>query len=63
VRWNAIYNMNVGEFQSHTGGVFYNHPCYYMSLQYRRDNAIKNDYVGTTTFQFKIGMAIDGVQY
>ena len=55
--------MNAGEFQSHTGGVFYNHPCYYMSLQYRRDNAIKNDYVGTTTFQFKIGMAIDGVQY
>lgn len=63
VRWNAIYNMDIGEFQSHTGGVFYNHPCYYMSVQYRRDNAIKQDYVGTTTFQFKIGMAIDGVQY
>ncbi|MBQ1997196.1 MAG: LPS-assembly protein LptD [Alphaproteobacteria bacterium] len=63
LRWNAIYNMDIGSFQSHTGGVFYNHPCYYMSLQYRRDNAIKQDYVGTTTFQFKIGMAIDGVQY
>ena len=63
LRWNAIYNMNFGEFRSHTGGVFYNHPCYYMSVQYRRDNAIKQDYVGTTTFQFKIGMAIDGVQY
>ncbi|MBR4891637.1 MAG: LPS-assembly protein LptD [Alphaproteobacteria bacterium] len=63
LRWNAIYNMNFGEFRSHTGGVFYNHPCYYMSVQYRRDNAVKQDYVGTTTFQFKIGMAIDGVQY
>ena len=63
LRWNAIYNMDIGSFQSHTGGVFYNHPCYYMSLQYRRENAIKQDYVGTTTFQFKIGMAIDGVQY
>lgn len=63
LRWNAIYNMDVGDFRSHTGGLFYNHPCYYMSVQYRRDNAIKQDYVGTTTFQFKIGMAIDGVQY
>jgi len=63
VQWSGIYNMTVGEFNSHTGGLFYNHPCYYLSLQYRRDNSKKDDYVGTTTFQFKFGMTIDGQKY
>ena len=63
VRWSAIYNMEMGEFQRHTGGFFYSHPCYYLSVQYRRDNTIKEDYVGTTTFQFRFGMAINGQQY
>lgn len=63
VRWNAIYNMEEGLFQRHAGGFFYNHPCYYLSVEYRHDNAIKEDYVGTTTFQFKFGMAINGQQY
>ena len=55
--------MTTGAFQRHTGGVFYTHPCYYMSMEYRRDNAVKGDYVGTTTFQFRIGMSINGQQY
>jgi len=63
LRWNAIYNMELGAFQRHTGGFFYNHPCYYLSIEYRRDNAVKEDYVGTTTFQFRFGMAIEGQQY
>ena len=63
VRFNAIYNMTYGQFQRHTGGLFYNHPCYYLSVEYRRDNAIKEDYVGTTTFQFRFGMSIDGQRY
>ena len=63
VRFNSIYNMTTGAFQRHTGGVFYTHPCYYMSMEYRRDNAAKGDYVGTTTFQFRIGMSINGQQY
>lgn len=63
LRWNAIYNMTQGQFMRHTGGVFYNHPCYYLSVQYRHDNAIKEDYVGNTTFQFKFGMAINGQRY
>ncbi len=63
VRFNAIYNMTYGHFQRHTGGIFYNHPCYYLSLEYRHDNAIKEDYVGNTTFQFKFGMSIDGQRY
>ena len=63
MRWSAIYNMEIGQFQRHTGGFFYTHPCYYLSVEYRRDNAIKEDYVGTTTFQFRFGMAIDGQQY
>lgn len=63
MRWNAIYNLEENLFQRHTGGFFYNHPCYYLSVEYRHDNAIKEDYVGTTTFQFRFGMAINGQQY
>jgi len=62
-RFNAIYNLTYGHFQRHTGGLFYTHPCYYLSVEYRRDNAIKEDYVGNTTFQFRFGMSIDGQQY
>lgn len=66
-RWslgfNAIYNMTYGAFHRHSGTLFYNHPCYYMSFGYRRDNAVKEDYVGTTTFQFRIGMSIEGQHY
>ncbi len=63
MRFNSIYNMTYGDFLRHTGGLFYEHPCYYMSLEYRRDNAIKDDYVGNTTFQFRFGMSIDGQHY
>lgn len=63
VGFNAIYNGTLGQFQRHTGGIFYEHPCYYMSLQYRRDNTIKEDYVGNTTFQFRLGMSIQGQHY
>ncbi|MBD5400563.1 LPS-assembly protein LptD [bacterium] len=63
VQWNGIYNLTDSGFHSHTGGLFYNHPCYYMSAQYRRDNSIKDDYVGTTTYQFRFGMSIDGQRY
>ena len=63
LRWNGIYNMTIGDFQRHTGGVFYEHPCYYLSVEYRHDNAVKEDYKGTTTFQFRFGMSIDGQRY
>lgn len=63
VQWNAIYNIDTGDYKSHSGGLFYNHPCYYMSVQYHRDNTKKDDYEGTTTFKFKFGMSIDGQRY
>ena len=63
LRFNAIFNMTDGQFQRHGGGLFYTHPCYYLSVEYRRDNAVKYDYVGTTTFQFRFGMSINGQQY
>jgi hypothetical protein len=63
LRWNAIYNMTVGNFQRHTGGLYYEHPCYFVAMEYRRDNAEKYDYVGTTTFLFRFGMSIDGQHY
>lgn len=62
-RWNGIYSMVYGQFIRHTGGLYYNHPCYYLSVEYKHDNTIKNDYVGNTTFQFRFGMAINGKQY
>ncbi len=63
ISFNAIYNASLGQFQRHTGGVFYEHPCYYMSFEYRRDNTVKEDYVGNTTFQFRFGMSIQGQHY
>ena len=63
VRFNAIYNMTYGQFQRHSGGIFYTHPCYYLSVEYRHDNAIKEDYVGTTSYQFRFGMSINGQRY
>ncbi len=62
IKFRAIYNITDDKFQRHTGGIFYNHPCYYLSLTYRRDNAVKEDYVGTTTFQFRFGMSINGLK-
>ncbi len=63
IRLNAIYNVTEDRFQQHSGAIYYEHPCYYFSLGYKRDNAIKQDYVGTTTFQFKFGISIDGQHY
>ncbi len=63
VRFNAVYNITDNQFQRHSGGIFYTHPCYYLSVEYRRDNAIKNDYVGTTSYQFRFGMSINGQRY
>jgi LPS-assembly protein len=61
LKFNAIYNITDKNFQRHSGGIFYNHPCYFLLLEYRRDNAQKEDYVGNTTFQFRFGMNINGI--
>lgn len=61
--WNAIYNATDNRFQQHSGALYYEHPCYYLSFGYRRDGAIKEDYVGTTTFQFRFGISVDGKHY
>ena len=63
IKGSIIYNVYEHIVQRHSGGVFYEHPCYYLSLEYQRDNAILEDYVGNTTFQFKFGMSIDGKHY
>ena len=60
---SLIYNAYEHIFQRHTAGIFYNHPCYYFSLEYVHDNTIKIDYKGNTTYKFKFGMSIDGVHY
>ena len=63
VRFNAIYNITNEKFQRHSGGIYYNHPCYYFGIGYHHDSAVKEDYVGNTTLQFKFGMSIDGQKY
>lgn len=54
--FNAIYNKTINKFQRHSGGLYYKHPCYFMSLTYRKDYAIREEYSGNTTFQFRFGL-------
>jgi LPS-assembly protein len=63
VRANAIYNWTENKFFRHGGTLFYNHPCYYLSLGYQRDNSVYEDYSGNTTIQLKFGISIDGQHY
>ena len=60
---DAIYNWSDDKFLRHSGTLFYNHPCYYFSIGYRRDNAVREDYRGNTTIQFRFGMTIEGQHY
>lgn len=60
---SVIYNVYEHFMQRHGAGIYYEHPCYYFSLEYNRDNTIKSDYVGNTTYRFKFGMSIDGKHY
>ena len=63
LRFDAIYNWTEENFLRHSGTLFYNHPCYYFSIGYRRDNAVHEDYQGNTTVQFRFGMSIEGQHY
>lgn len=63
IKESVIYNLYEHVWQSHAGGIYYNHPCYYLSFEYNRDNAIREDYIGGTTFQFRFGISIDGKHY
>lgn len=63
IKGSAIFNAYEHVFQRHSAGIFYNHPCYYLSFEYHHDNTIKEDYVGGTTFQFNFGMSINGKHY
>ena len=58
-----VYNVYDREIQRHSGGIFYNHPCYFLSFEYHSDNSAKYDYTGNTTFKFKFGISIDGKHY
>jgi LPS-assembly protein len=56
LNFNAIYNNTYGQFQRHSGGLYYKHPCYFLSLTYRKDYYIRPGYSGNTTFQFRFGL-------
>ena len=63
LRMDAIYNWTDNKFLRHSGTLFYNHPCYFFSIGYRRDNAVREDYEGNTTIQFRFGMSVEGQHY
>ena len=63
LRFDVIYNWSEDNFLRHAGTLFYNHPCYYFSIGYRRDNAVREDYTGNTSVQFRFGMSIEGQHY
>ena len=63
VKADGIYNAYEHIIQRHSGGIYYEHPCYYLSFGYQKDNATRLGYVGNTTFQFRFGMSIDGKHY
>jgi len=54
--FNAIYNNTFDKFQRHSGELYYKHPCYFLSLGYHRDYAVRADYAGNTTVQFRFGL-------
>ncbi len=54
--FNAIYNNTYHHFQRHSGGLYYKHPCYFLSLGYHRDYAVRQDYSGKATIQFRFGL-------
>lgn len=60
---SVIYNAYEHLVQRHSSGIYYEHPCYHFSLEYSRDNTIKYEYVGNTTYRFKFGISIDGKHY
>lgn len=54
--FTEIYNNTYHQFQRHSGELYYRHPCYFLSLGYHRDYAIRADYAGNTTVQFRFGL-------
>lgn len=60
---SVIYNAYEHLVQKHGAGIYYEHPCYHFSLEYSRDNTIKYEYTGNTTYRFKFGISIDGQHY
>ena len=60
---SVIYNAYEHLVQRHSGGIYYEHPCYHFSLEYSRDNTIKYEYIGNTTYRFKFGISVDGKHY
>ena len=54
--FNAIYNNTLTKFQRHSGELYYKHPCYFLSLGYHRDYAVRQDYSGKATIQFRFGL-------
>nr|MBQ0091637.1 LPS assembly protein LptD [Candidatus Enterousia merdequi] len=60
---SVVYNIEEKETQRHSGTVFYEHPCFFFSFGYQRDDSVRWGYVGNTTYQFKFGISIDGKHY
>jgi len=56
LNFNSIYNNTAHKFQRHSGQLYYQHPCYFLSFGYHSDYAIRDGYSGNTTIQFRFGL-------
>ncbi len=63
-RWNvyagARYNISDNYLQTMYSGVQYDHPCYTLGVLYKDDRAVKGDFKGNQTFQFRFALKING---
>lgn len=60
LKFNSIYTITEDKFRRYSASIYYNHPCYFISLEYRYENIKKDDYVGNTSLQLRFGLNING---
>lgn len=59
-KFSSIYTITEDRFRRYSTSIYYNHPCYFLSLEYRYENIKKNDYIGESSIQFRFGLNING---
>jgi LPS-assembly protein len=62
-RANVIYNTTEGSIQRMSAGLYYDHPCYTMLLEYSKDGAVRiyadgENYYGGTRIRFQFALKL-----
>ncbi|MCL2331257.1 MAG: LPS assembly protein LptD [Proteobacteria bacterium] len=58
LKYNITYNITDTRAQLQTGGLYYEHPCYNIALEYMHDAARKGDFVGKATIHLRFGIKL-----